>query len=333
MPIRTLRAAVALTFLPLVFVGCGREKAGATTSGARPKIIVQLDWFAEPEHGGFFQAEAKGWFAEAGLDVTLLPGGPNANVHQKLATGEAQFGQSDSTNTLMAIAQGLPIVNVAAVFQDDPSVLMLHADNPVSTFADLDGRTIMARPEWVFLNFLRKKYAIEFNLVPQSFGLGQFVADPSFIQQGFYIAEPFFLKREGVTPKFLHPWQAGYFAYVVLAGNREWVESHPEATRAFLEICVAGWRDYLEGDPAAAHARMLELNPKASPEYLDFSRRMIIDEKLVTGRDSGPENIGRITRRRFAEQIAQLEALGVLRAGAVTVDRSLAGTSLPTIAQ
>jgi len=310
-------------------LGCGaREKREVSPAGRTP-IAVQLDWFPEPEHGGFYQAAAKGWFEESRLDVTLLPGGPNANVHQKLATGEVQFGQSDSTNTLQAIAQGLPMINVAAVFQDDPSVLMLHRSNPVSRFEDLAGRTIMARPEWVFLSYLRKKYEIDFNVVPQSFGLGQFVADPGFIQQGFYIAEPFFLEKEGISPKFLYTWDAGYFAYVVLVANRDWAAARPEATRAFVAACIRGWRDYLTADPEPAHKRMRELNPKATPEYLEFSRSMIIKEQLVTGRGRGLENIGRITEERFAGQIGQLEELGVLKQGAVTVEQAMTVEYLP----
>ncbi len=313
----------------LVTAGCGKSEHQPPEPGGLTPVVMQLDWFAEPEHGGFFQAEARGWYREAGLDVTLLPGGPNANVHQKLATGQVQFGQSDSTNTLQAIAQGLPLINVAAVFQDDPSVLMLHKENPVSSFEELDGKTIMARPEWVFLSYLRKKYDIDFNVVPQSFGLGRFVADPSFIQQGFYIAEPFFLEKEGVYPKFLHTWDAGFAAYVVVVGNRDWVAAHPGAARAFVEASIRGWRDYLEGDPKPAHDRMLALNDKATPEYLEFSRRMIVDEKLVVGRGAATENIGRITRERFQKQIGQLEELGVLPPGAVTAERAMDDSFLP----
>ena len=94
-----------------------------------------------------------------------------------MATGKADIGQSDSTNTLLAIAQGLPLVQIGAVFQNDPSVLMLHADNPVKRFEDLDGKTIMARPEWAFLPYLRNKYHINFNIIPQNFAVGNFIAD------------------------------------------------------------------------------------------------------------------------------------------------------------
>ena len=241
------------------------ETAGAETAVDHPdRIIVQLDWVAEPEHGGFYQAEALGYFEDEGLNVDLVQGGPNAFVHQKIATGQAQFGQADSTNTLLAIAEGLPLINIAAVFQHDPSVLMLHEGNPISSFEELEGETIMARPEWAFLAFLRQKYSIDFNVLPQNFGLAQFLADPGFIQQGFYIAEPFFIEREGVTPKYLYAWDSGFDAYTVIVGNRDFVDRFPESTEAFLRAYIRGYRSYLTESPEPAHDIMLQINPKVT---------------------------------------------------------------------
>ncbi len=120
------------------------------------KLTVQLDWVAEPEHGGFYQAQARGFFRDEGLDVTIVPGGPNAFVMPKIATGQADIGQADSTNTLLQQAEDLPVVQFAAVFQDDPSGLLVNAGSSVQKFEDLQGKTIIARPEWAFLKFLQK---------------------------------------------------------------------------------------------------------------------------------------------------------------------------------
>lgn len=314
--------------------GCSQKPSPEDSKTGHPKIVVQLDWVAEPEHGGFYQAQARGFFTDEGLDVTLLQGGVNAFVHQKLATNQAQFGQSDSTNTILAVANGgLPLLNVAAVFHNDPSVLMLHKSNPASTFEDLDGKTIMARPEWVFLPFLRKKYGIDFNIIPQSFGLGQFLADPEFIQQGYYIAEPYFIEKAGVRPKFLYAWDAGFIAHTVIVGNREFVEKHPETTRAFIRAYVKGWRDYLTGDPSPAHAIMLKINPKVTLEFLEYSRRMIINEKIAEGQEGSMETLGRISEEDFARQIELLENLGVLKAGSVSVDDVMSDAYLPAVAR
>ena len=220
---------LATALLALGVSGCSKPAVPVQAAAEAPfKITVQLDWISEPEHGGLYQAQAKGYFSDAGLDVTLVQGGPNAFVMQKVATGKADIGQSDSTNTLVAIAQGLPLVHIGAVFQNDPSVLMLHADNPVKSFEELDGKTIMARPEWAFLPYLRNKYHIDFSIIPQNFAVANFVANPNFIQQGFYTAEPFYIVKGGAKyPRFLFAWDAGFDAYTALFANRAMGREEP----------------------------------------------------------------------------------------------------------
>lgn len=323
-------AALSLGLLP----ACSRQPdAGAPTpdAAALVKVTVQLDWFPEPEHGGLFQAQARGWFTEAGLEVTLIPGGPNALVNQRVATAQAQIGQGESVTTLLDSAKGLPLVQVAAVFQNDPSVFLLHADSPVKDFKDLNGRRIMARPGWVFLDYLRQKQGIDFTVIPFNFSVSNFIADPEFIQQGFYIAEPFFITQGGApAPRYLYAWDAGYDSYGVLVANRTWARDHPAALRAFLAAYVRGWRDYLENDPTPAHAAMKAANDKNTDTFLEFSRRMIIEEKLVIGRDAtDATRVGRLDPVRYATQIRMLEDLRLTPAGTLKLDEVMSTRYLP----
>lgn len=296
------------------------------------KLTVQLDWIPEPEHGGFYQAQARGFFAAEGLDVTLLPGGPNALVMPKVATGQVDVGQADSTNTLLQQAEGLPVVQFAAVFQDDPSGLLVNADSSVHRFEDLQGRTIIARPEWAFLPFLQKKYGLTFSIVPQNFSVAAFLGNKDAIQQGYYIAEPYHIvKAGGRKPRFLATWDAGFRAYAVLVTSRKFAREHPAELRAFLRAYIHGWRDYLEGDPAPAHAALKQANPANTDEFMMASRQLIIEGKLVTGRDAsgGPQNIGRLDSARYATQIEQLESLGILKPGKVSAARAMTTEFLP----
>ncbi|MBX3750890.1 MAG: ABC transporter substrate-binding protein [Opitutaceae bacterium] len=305
----------------------------ATSLAAEPfKLTVQLDWVAEPEHGGFYQAQAKGYFAEENLDVTIIPGGPNAFVLPKVATGQADIGQADSTNTLLQQAEGLPLVQFAAVFQDDPSGLLVNADSAVRDFSDLDGKTLIARPEWAFLPFLKKKYGISFNVVPQNFSVAAFLGNKEAIQQGYYIAEPYHIVAAGgKEPRFLSTWDAGFRAYAVLVTSRKFAAAHPEQLRAFLRAYIRGWRDYIEGDPTAAHAAMKAANANNTDAFMLASRQLLIDGRLVTGRDAdgGVHQIARLSAERYATQIRQMEDLEMLPKGKVTVDRAMTTEFLP----
>lgn len=305
----------------------------ATSLAAEPfKLTVQLDWVAEPEHGGFYQAQAKGYFAAENLDVTIIPGGPNAFVLPKVATGKADIGQADSTNTLLQQAEGLPLVQFAAVFQDDPSGLLVNADSPVRDFPDLNGKTLIARPEWAFLPFLKKKYDITFNVVPQNFSVAAFLGNKEAIQQGYYIAEPYHIVAAGgKEPRFLSTWDAGFRAYAVLVTSRKFAAAHPEQLRAFLRAYIRGWRDYIEGDPTAAHAAMKAANANNTDAFMLASRQLLIDGRLVTGRDTdgGVQQIGRLSPERYATQIRQLEELEILPKGKVTVEKAMTTDFLP----
>ncbi len=296
------------------------------------KLTVQLDWIPEPEHGGFYQAQALGFFKAEGLDVTLLPGGPNALVMPKVATGQADIGQADSTNTLLQQAEGLPVVQFGAVFQDDPSGLLVNADSSVRRFEDLQGKTIIARPEWAFIQFLQKKFRLKLSIVPQNFSVAAFLGDKETIQQGYFIAEPYHIvKAGGKMPRFLSTWDAGFRAYAVLVTSRRFAREHPAELRAFMRAYIHGWRSYLEENPAPAHEALKKANSANTDDFMVFSRKMIIDGKLVTGRgeSSGIAQIGRLDPDRFAEQIAQLESLGILKKGKITAAEAMTTAFLP----
>jgi NitT/TauT family transport system substrate-binding protein len=318
----------------LAWLAAGLSFGTAAIAADQPrfKLTVQLDWVAEPEHGGFYQAQARGFFQAEGLEVTLIPGGPNALVMPKVATGQTDIGQADSTNTLLQQAQGLPVVQFGAVFQDDPSGLLVNAGSSVHRFEDLEGKTLIARPEWAFLKFLQKKYHLHLNIVPQNFSVAAFLGDKEAIQQGYSIAEPYHIvKAGGAKPRFLSTWDAGFRAYAVLVTSRRFAREHPAELRAFMRAYIRGWRDYLEGDPTPGQEALKAANASNTDDFLAFSRQMIIDDQLVTGRDAagGTEQIGRLDPARYATQIRQLEELGILRPGAITAAQAMTTDFLP----
>ena len=318
-----------LPLLSLALAGC----CVALAAEKPPfKLTVQLDWISEPEHGGFYQAAAKGYFRAEGLDVNIIPGGPGAHVMSSVATGKADIAQAGDIETLLKQAEGLPFVQFAAVFQDDPAGILVHADSSVRTFADLQGKTIIARPGWPFLDFLRKRYDLKLNVVAQNFSVAAFLGSKDALQQGYYIAEPYHItKAGGKMPRFLSTWDAGFRGYAVLVTNKKFAREHGDELRAFTRAYIRGWRDYLEGDPTPAHAAMKQANANNTDEFMLFSRKMIIDERLVTGRDpdGGPAKIGRLDPARFAQQIALLEELGLLPKGKVTAAATMTTEFLP----
>jgi NitT/TauT family transport system substrate-binding protein len=328
-----MRIKVLPTFLTLAIAiaiaGCGKNN-DLNNNGLFP-ITVQLDWVAEPEHGGLFTAQALGYFEEEGLNVTLINGGAGAYPLNRVGAGQADIGQADGTSVLLAIASGAPLLNIAAIFQQDPSAFMVHATNPIQDWRDLNGRTIMARPEWPFLPYLRNRYDIDFEVIPQNFQLARLIRDPEFIQQGFYVSEPYYVLSEGIELKYLYVWDAGFDAYTTLFTNQRFARNHPEELKAFLRALYRGYAEYVEGDPEPAHRLMLTMNPKATADYCEWSRAMIIGEKLHRGNPSAGyfADYLEITEERFQLQIDQLVELGVVDPGILSVEKVMSRQFLP----
>lgn len=301
--------------------GCGRpadQPADAdAASPALTRVRLQLDWRPEPEHGGIFQALARGWFTEEGLDIQWREGGPNVFVTQSVAAGQADIGQSASTQVLQARGQGFPLVHIAAVFHVIPTGLIMHESNPVNRFEDLAGQRIMGRPEAVYIPYLKNKYKIDFEVVPQNFGLGQFLSDPSFIQEGFTIAEPYFLRQQGARVKWLRLSDAGYTPSAVLFSSEDFLRREPAAASAFLRAYVRGWAEYLDGDYSPAHDLMKQFNPGLTDGFLEYCRGQILRENLVRGDPARGETIGSLDPSRLAAEISLLESLGLLAPGRV----------------
>lgn len=299
----------------ILLAGCRRvvNTAPAADGGGPPrKVVLQSDWFPQAEHGGYYQALARGFYAQSGLDVEIWPGGPGSGIKLKVARGDADFGMFRSDDTMMAAAVGLPLVMVAATMQRDAQALMVHESSPVRSFRDLQGRVIIASISMTWIPYVKKKYGIDFELRPNTYGLGEFLANPDAIQQCLVTNEPFFAAQRGRRVRTLQLAETGYDCYQVIICRRELVRQSPEVIRAFVAASIRGWRDYLEADPAPADALILKRNENMSPELLKFSRDEMIRRRLVHGDPSKGEGIGRLSLKRIAEQRQILLDLKVL---------------------
>lgn len=294
--------------------GCGRKESAATTAG-KPglvKVRFQTDWFPEPEHGGYYQALAKGYYAEEGLDVEIVPGGPNAQVMATVATGRAHLGMTNGDDLIVAIARGVPLKMVAAEMQRDAQGILFHAQNPIRDLRDLNGKTIMAGTGSVWLQLVQKEYGIKFNITPLVGDLARFMNDQSFIQQCFVTNEPYFARQRGAQVGALLIAHPGYEPYRVIFTSDDYRMKNWQVVRKFVRASLRGWTDYLTGDPAPGNQLILKLRPDLTQDFLDYSIQAMKDYQLVLGDPQRDERMGQLTPKRIETQIKRLEELGVL---------------------
>ena len=105
---------------------------------ALDKVKFGTNWLADPAAGGFFQAAADGTYAQYGLDVTIIPGGPQANGALLLLYGKLEFYMgSDMIGNFLAAEAKVPLIAVAADFQKSPQALMSHPGVGMDNWEDL----------------------------------------------------------------------------------------------------------------------------------------------------------------------------------------------------
>lgn len=306
-----LQVAPALLAV-IVFAGCGKQAEPAAAAEGPVKIKFQTDWYPQPEHGGYYQALAKGYYAAEGLDVEILPGGPNAQVMTSVAVGRADLGMTNGDDVIVAIARGVPIRMVGAEMQRDPQGILFHTEHPIQSLKDLQGRTLMAGAGSTWLEVMRKKVGVEFTLLPLVGDLARFMNSPDFVQQCFVTNEPYFAKQRGANVDALLIASDTYEPYRVMFTGRLFLAKHPGVVEKFVRASVHGWVDYLTGDPAPANKLLAAKRDDLTPEFMAYSIKAMNDYKLVSGDPAKGEFAGQLTAARLEKQIKLLQEVGVL---------------------
>src|ERR1700704_383511 len=140
---------IVCTICTLVMIASG-GLADPASAQALDKVSFGTNWVAEAEHGGFYQALADGTYRRYGLDVTIIPGGPNTNNRLLLATGRIDFFMSANTlQSFDAVENNVPTLAVAAIFQKEPQVLIAHPDQGIEKFEDLKRLTLFVSKEGI----------------------------------------------------------------------------------------------------------------------------------------------------------------------------------------
>lgn len=291
---RTALAGLATLAVPSIVRAAGRDR-----------IVFGLDWKAEAEYGGYYQAAATGIYARHGLDVTVQQGGPLVNHTALLLAGRLDFNIcSNSFLALNFVKQHIPFRTVAAMFQKDPSVLIAHHGEGNNNFAELKGKPIMigadTRIGW--WNFLKAKYGYsDAQIRPYTFNLAPFLANKKAIQQGFLGSEPYSIKKAtGKMPVVMLVADAGFKGYAsLIATSDKNIDHKPDLVQRFVNGSIEGWYSYLYGDPEPANRMILKANPEMTADLIAYGRHSMIQHGILDSGDAARLGIGAMTKARW----------------------------------
>jgi NitT/TauT family transport system substrate-binding protein len=288
---------------------------------ALDKVSFGTNWVAEAEHGGFYQALADGTYKKYGLDVTIVPGGPNANNRILLPVGKIDFYMSANTlQAFDAVEQNVPTIEVASMFQKDPQVLIAHPDQNIKKLIDLKRLTLFISKEGVatYFQWLKADFGFkEEQVKPYTFNPQPFLADKKSAMQGYVTSEPFAIEKQGnFKPKIFLLANEGFSSYsTLIETRRELVEKKPDLVQRFVDASIIGWYNYIYGDNKAANAIIKRENPEMSDDLLAYSVAKMKEYGIVDSGDSLSLGVGAMTDARMQDFFDKMVRAGVVKAG------------------
>ncbi len=307
-----------LSFVAALAVGAGF--ASAASAADLTKVAFGTNWVAEGEHGGFYQAVVDGTYEACGLDVTIIPGGPQVNNRALMLAGKIDFHMGgDMLQAFSAVDQGIPVKVIAAIMQKHPQVFITHPGKAKS-FDDLKSMSIMVGDNG-FQSFyqwmIKAKGFSADQRIPYTYNPAPFIADETKAMQGYLTSEPYAVETNGgFTPEVFLIADAGYATYATTIETMEkTLTERPEVVKCFVEGSILGWNNYLYGDNAAANALIKDHNPDMSDGQIAYTIEKMIEYGIIDSGDTETLGIGAVTMDRVKGFYDDMVAVGVVADG------------------
>ncbi|MCK9919519.1 ABC transporter substrate-binding protein [Microbacteriaceae bacterium K1510] len=283
------------------------------------KVRFGTNWVAEGEHGGYYQAVADGTYKKYGLDVEIVPGGPNVNNRILLPVGKIDFFMSaNSLQSFDAVENNIPTVAVAASFQKEPQVFIAHP-GMAEKFEDLKKLTLFVSKEGIvsYFQWLKSEYGFdETKVKPYTFNPQPFLADKNAAMQGYVTSEPFAIEqRAGFKPKVFLLADYGFNAYsTLIETRRDLVEKRPDLVQRFVDASAIGWYNYIYGDSRPGNALIKKYNPEMSDALLANTIAKMKEYGIVDSGDTVKLGIGAMTDAHWKSFFDKMVRAGVVKA-------------------
>lgn len=268
---KRLLTLVVLLMMPAGLAACGQKNETITPSpSARQHLTLLLDWFPNADHVGIFQAQAKGFFSQAGLDVHIQSPANVANPLQLVAAGKVDVAVSYEPELLLARNQNLPLVSIAAIVQQPLTSIISIGKHPIRRAVQLKGKTVGDAGisyQHAYLQTVERYAHLSPNSVKEvNVGLGLIPTLVSgrvdAILGGYWNYEAVQLAQLGRHPSVIRMNQVGVPDYdeLVLVTRTGLLERHPDVMRRLVQAVARGYES-VRSDPAGAVANLVRMNP------------------------------------------------------------------------
>ena len=305
-------------------VGCNSDSSSGTSTsdGELTPIKLQLKWVPQAQFAGYFVALEKGYYEEEGLDVTILPGGPDIVPEQQVANGTAQIGVNWVASLLPHQAEGMPLVQIAQIYQKSGLLLVTKKDSGIQSPADLAGKKVgnwMGGNEFEILA-LFDKYDFDPNsdlqFVKQGFTMDQFLSGELDAASAMTYNEYHVVLEQGVPESDLSVIDMNDEGVAMLEdnlfANSEWLADNKEVAAKFVRASIKGWQDAINDPEGAVDIIMAESEEGSSTREHQLTMMQEV-AKLVVPEGFDPANIGVIDKEMFQQTADIAHQFGVIK--------------------
>ncbi|MDQ8730329.1 ABC transporter substrate-binding protein [Bradyrhizobium sp. LHD-71] len=248
---------------------------------AATKATLRMKWLPQASFAGYYRAQEKGYYRDEGLDLDIIPGGPNVLTENLVATDADIFGLSGGTDSvLVARDKGLPVVCFGLAHQVTPFVFVARRDGPVKTVRDMKGKRVVAwftGANYVLASMLAKAGLgpDDVTIQPQQvsvtpFTKGEVDVCAATVYNELYTIEQR-LGRENLRT-FVAEDSGITVPRDTLITSEKIMRDNPAIAAGFLRASIKGWKDAF-ANPASAIDTLLRVAPTLDRTHQEYSLR------------------------------------------------------------
>lgn len=284
-----------ILFSMFIIAACGQKEEPQTDLR---KVTLVLDWTPNTNHTGFYVAQKKGYFEEAGLELEIVQP-PEDGAEALVASKKAEFGISfqDSLAPAYALTEPLPVTAVAALIQHNTSGIVSRKGEGMERPKGLEGKQYATWDMPVEKSILKNIVELDggnfeqVNFIPSTVtdevtallsksvdAIWIFYAWAGIATEVAGLETDYFAFKD-INPIF------DYYAPVLIANN-EFLEQEPEVAKAFLSAVKKGYQDAI-ADPKQAADLLLEVVPELDPALIYASQEWLADQYQAEAKQWG----------------------------------------------
>lgn len=320
----------------LAAAGAALLVAGLGSAQAQSKLSLRLDWSVYGTHAAFYHGVDKGLYKAEGIDLTIGEGSGSGTTARLLAQGADPVAFLDFGTMAKGVGSGMPIKAIMGVHQRSPMMILSHADNPVKTPKDLEGKVIAMAPA--------ESTAQMFPVLLAAAGVDG--AKISVLAPATGAKTALFLQKRvdaitGVTYFHLPPLERDkvavhFFTYGDngvsaleggVAANAEWLAANPDLAKRFVKATQAAFVA-AKADPAAAVDSLIKMRPEQARNRDVLIRQLQISMESTATPNTTGMPFGRMSEKDWQTMVDQLLASKQIPS-AIAIDKLYTNEFLP----